>query len=201
MPRVSRPQASIAQTTDQCKTGRQDRWFYKSGRQAAQHFPPTRPNVMDTPKLERCLDILRSLSRSDGDRVSKAQRAIDLIRELGSYRWAGLYDVLPNEIAVIAWSGPEAPTYPRFPVTQGLNGACVASRKPVIVQDVANDPRYLTTIGGTRGEMIQPVFDHSGAVIGTIDVESDRVNAFSSRDEELLSLCAEHLSWLWRASS
>jgi hypothetical protein len=82
---------------------------------------------------------------------------------------------------VIAWSGPEAPTYPRFPIAKGLNGACVASRKPVIVQDVASDSRYLTTIGGTRGEMIQPVFDETGVVVGTIDVESDRVNAFGAR--------------------
>lgn len=146
------------------------------------------------------IDALRALGRGHGDRTSKAQRAIDLIRELGSYRWAGLYDVLPSEIAVIAWSGPQAPTYPRFPVAKGLNGACVASRKPVIVQDVASDSRYLTTIGGTRGEMIQPVFDRAGAVVGTIDVESDRVNAFTSRDQELLSVCAENISWLWRAS-
>jgi putative methionine-R-sulfoxide reductase with GAF domain len=68
------------------------------------------------------------------------------------------------------------------------------------VQDVVSDPRYLTTIGGTRGEMIQPVLDQSGVVVGTIDVESDRVNAFSTRDEELLALCAENLLWLWRAN-
>ena len=155
---------------------------------------------MGTPNLDQDLQVLRLLGEGSGDRAAKAQRAVDLIRTLGPYRWAGLYDVLATEIAVIAWSGPEAPTYPRFPVTKGLNGACVSSGKPVIVQDVANDARYLTTIGGTRGEMIQPVVDESGAVIGTIDVESERVNAFTDRDEELLALCAENLSWLWRAN-
>lgn len=155
---------------------------------------------MDIPELNSPIDTLRSLAKGDGDRAIKAQRAIELIRGLGSYRWAGLYDVLPSEIVVIAWSGPQAPTHPRFPIAKGLNGASVASRKPVIVQDVARDPRYLTTIGGTRGEMIQPVLDQSGAVVGTIDVESDRVNAFSARDEELLARCAENLLWLWRAS-
>jgi GAF domain-containing protein len=144
------------------------------------------------------IETLRSLAEGEGDRTAKAQRAIDLIRSLGPYRWAGLYDVSQSEIAVIAWSGPQAPTYPRFPVAKGLNGACVSSRKPVIVQDVASDARYLTTIGGTRGEMIQPVLGKSGAVVGTIDVESDRVNAFSKRDEDLLRICAENLFWLWR---
>jgi GAF domain-containing protein len=153
---------------------------------------------MNTTELNRRIDALRSLGEGNETRATKAQLAVDLIRQLGPYRWAGLYDVLPGEIAVIAWSGPEAPTYPRFPISKGLNGACVASRKPVIVQDVSSDPRYLTTIGGTRGEMIQPVLDTAGVVVGTIDVESDRANAFSKRDEELLALCARSLCWLWR---
>lgn len=155
--------------------------------------------VIGDSELDRQIDELRALGDGAHDRATKAQRAVDLIRTLGPYRWAGLYDVLPTEISVIAWSGPEAPTYSRFPISMGLNGACVASRRPVIVQDVANDPRYLTTIGGTRGEMIQPVVSASGAVIGTIDVESDRINAFGDRDEELLTRCAETLSWLWHA--
>jgi L-methionine (R)-S-oxide reductase len=106
---------------------------------------------MDTAELKREIESLRSLGDSAASRAAKAQQAVEVVRTLGSYRWAGLYDVLPSEIAVIAWSGPQAPTYPRFPIAQGLNGASVASRKPVIVQDVISDPRYLTTIGGTRG--------------------------------------------------
>lgn len=149
--------------------------------------------------LNTLIDSLRTLERGDGDRADKAQRAIELIRATGSYRWAALYDVLASEIAVIAWSGPQAPTHPRFAVGHGLNGACVTSRKPVIVQDVARDSRYLTTIGGTRGELIQPVLDNSGVVVGTIDVESDRVDAFGRRDEKLLAECASSLVWLWRA--
>jgi GAF domain-containing protein len=155
---------------------------------------------VDTRELKQRINVLRSLGEGEGSRATKAQQAIDLIRSLGPYRWAGLSDVFPSEIAVIAWSGPEAPTHPRFPIAKGLNGASVSSRKPVIVHDVAADPRYLTTIGGTRGEMIQPVFDEAGVVVGTIDVESDRVNAFSARDEELLAVCATSLFWLWRAS-
>lgn len=121
-----------------------------------------------------------------------------LIRALGPYRWAGLYGVTTNEIAVIAWDGPEPPTYPRFPISKGLNGAAVASKHPVIVQDVATDPRYLKTIGGTRAEMIQPILRRPGVVVGTIDVESEKANAFSDRDATLLAACAGALQWLWQ---
>jgi putative methionine-R-sulfoxide reductase with GAF domain len=143
---------------------------------------------------------LRDLASAPGTRTTKAREAARAIRLLGPYRWTGLYDVSSTEIAVIAWDGPEAPTFPRFPVTKGLNGAAVAEKKVVVVQDVADDARYLTTIGGTRGEMIYPVIASSGQVVGTIDVESDRVHAFSAGDEELLAACAQHLLWLWQTS-
>jgi putative methionine-R-sulfoxide reductase with GAF domain/GNAT superfamily N-acetyltransferase len=149
-------------------------------------------------RVEQRLAELQRLADGAGTRSDKAREAARLIRDLGAYRWTGLCDVSHTEIAVIAWDGPEAPTYPRFPVAKGLNGAAVSSKKAVIVQDVASDSRYLTTIGGTRGEMIQPVIDERGDVIGTIDVESDRVNAFSAKDEQLLAACAERLLWLWR---
>jgi GAF domain-containing protein len=142
---------------------------------------------------------LQDIVASTSPRKAAAQRAAAAIARVGRYRWVGLYDVGATEIGVIGWAGPSAPTYPTFPRTQGLNGAAVASGEPVIVQDVSRDPRYLSTLGSTRAEMIMPVRAGSeGAVVGTIDVESDRLAPFSDRDRELLSGCATALADLWR---
>jgi GAF domain-containing protein len=101
-------------------------------------------------------------------------------------------------LPVIAWSGEGEPTFPRFPVTQGLNGAAVAARETVIVNDVAIDPRYLTTFGSTQAEMIVPVIQpDTGKVVGTIDVESAHKNAFADADRELLEACAQMILPLW----
>ena len=43
-----------------------------------------------------------------------------------------------------------------------------------------------------------PVRLGDGAVVGTIDVESESVQAFSDRDRDLLSACAAALTELWR---
>ena len=146
-------------------------------------------------------DLLHSLQEilaSHVSRSEKAKRVASTIRNAGGYRWVGLYDVGPDQIGVVGWDGPAAPTYPSFPVTEGLNGVAVASGEPVIVQDVSRDGRYLATLGSTRAEMIMPVRARSdGAVLGTIDVESDRVNPFTDRDRELLSTCAGALAALW----
>jgi L-methionine (R)-S-oxide reductase len=108
------------------------------------------------------------------------------VRSLGNYRWTGLYDVGDLMVSLIAYSGPGAPAYPTFPVTQGLTGAAIREKATVLVGDVQSAPRYLTAFGSTLSEIIVPiVHPQSGKVIGTIDVESERANAFSPSDQQL----------------
>jgi putative methionine-R-sulfoxide reductase with GAF domain len=52
----------------------------------------------------------------------------------------------------------------------------------VISNDVAGDPRYLTALESTGSEMIVPIVDDNGVVVGTVDVESGSVGAFDERD-------------------
>ena len=66
-----------------------------------------------------------------------------------------------------------------------------------MVGDVRNDRRYLTAFGSTLSEIIVPVLDDSMAVVGTIDVESERPSAFSEEDRELLEQCAKAALPLW----
>ncbi|MDQ2672948.1 MAG: GAF domain-containing protein, partial [Actinomycetota bacterium] len=99
-------------------------------------------------------------------------------------------EVTEDEIINLAFDGPGAPTHLRFPVTQGLSSSAVASRKTVVVDDVSKDPRYLTALGSTRSEIIVPILDRTGRKGGTIDVESDRVDAFSEEDRATLERCA-----------
>jgi GAF domain-containing protein len=150
--------------------------------------------------MDDVLGRLRDLAAAQVERQLKALRAAELVRQARSYRWVGLYDVSQSEIAAIAWTGSTAPAYRRFPVTQGLTGAAVATRQLVIVQDVTQDSRYLTAFGSTRSEAIFPVADsENGRIVGTIDVESDRVNAFSAEDEAFLKRCAQLLAPIWDA--
>lgn len=146
----------------------------------------------------RILERLRDLAASPAHRPVKARDIAELIRESRSFHWVCLYDVKATEIAAIAWTGANAPAFPNFPVTSGLNGAAVASGQHLVVQDVNSDPRYLTTFDGTRAEAIFVVLSPAdGRIIGTIDVESDRPNAFTPDDEAFLTACAKVLVPLW----
>jgi L-methionine (R)-S-oxide reductase len=140
---------------------------------------------------------LHDVLASDLGRAEKAIRVAELIRQAGRYRWVGLYAVTDREITAIGWSGPGAPAHPRFPVTQGLSGAAVATGRAVVVNDVTADPRYLTAFASTLSEVIVPVVDpDTGTVVGTVDVESAERDAFTDADRQALEACAAALRGL-----
>jgi putative methionine-R-sulfoxide reductase with GAF domain len=110
-------------------------------------------------------------------------------------------DVEGGLVSNIAWSGPGAPAYPMFPITKGLTSRAIAESKTVNAGDVASDPGYLTALDTTRAEIIVPIQDgEGGRVIGTIDVESERVNAFDSASQTRLEESARLLKRFWTTS-
>jgi L-methionine (R)-S-oxide reductase len=154
--------------------------------------------LMERDKLMMDLHSLVSMAK---DRAATLQGVAELLRSSGSYRWVGLYDVdySAGVVRNIVWSGPGAPEYPRFSITKGLTAAAISSRKTVNVGDVVADPRYLTAFGTTRSEIIVPVFDGTGeSVIGTIDVESEKPNAFPEDVQAILETSSKIIQPLWR---
>lgn len=148
--------------------------------------------------LDNTLNQIRSIAASGDDRSAKAKRLAERIQKLGDYRWVGVYDVGSEIVSIIAWSGPSSPEFPSFPANKGLTGAAIEGKKAVISSDVKNDPRCLTTFGSTVCELIVPVFSPAdGRVIGTVDVESERQNAFSARDQQMIEQCAQAALPIW----
>ncbi|HKS80978.1 MAG TPA: GAF domain-containing protein [Candidatus Acidoferrales bacterium] len=148
--------------------------------------------------MNNVLGQIRMIAAGGDDRPAKARRLAELVQKLGDYRWVGVYTVGAETVSILGWSGPSAPEHPTFPITRGLTGAAIQQKQTIIVGDVRNDPRYLTAFGNTLSEIIVPVLDPSGTrVVGTVDVESERANAFSARDRETIEQCAQAFLPLW----
>ena len=80
-----------------------------------------------------------------------------------------------------------------IPLGEGITGAAAASRHAVVVNDVQNDPRYLPALDAVRSELAVPMFAR-GKLVGVIDIQSTRLNAFSDSDTALLRLIAARVS-------
>ncbi len=140
------------------------------------------------------LQELGAFVLADAHGPSEMKEMAEMIRDARSYRWVGIYKTTKTEFVIIAGTGDCPVAYPRFPITQGLCGAATESRETIIVGDVHKDPRYLPTFGSTQSEIIVPIINEQGHVVGILDVESEKVNAFEKEDREFLERAAFLLS-------
>ena len=87
-------------------------------------------------------------------------------------------------------------------VGEGITGWVAQSGKPARVGDVMQDKRYVSIRRDVRSELAVPL-EVQGEVRGVINVDSERVDAFSEDDQELLQELAIqaakviHHTWLY----
>jgi GAF domain-containing protein len=116
----------------------------------------------------------------------------EMIRAACDYRYVAIYKIVEDEFVIVAKTGDCPPAYPQFPITQGLAGAAFESKQAIMVADVHKDPRYLPTFGSTKSEIVVPILGELRKVVGLIDVESEKLNAFTENDRDFL----EHAAFL-----
>jgi len=76
---------------------------------------------------------------------------------------------------------------------EGLTGTAAARREPVLVGDVRSDPRYLNAVDAVRTELAVPMVARK-RLVGVIDLQSTRLNAYSEYDRALLRLIAARVA-------
>lgn len=159
-----------------------------------------------TDKLRLLLDITKKISRS-----LDLQEVLNLVMEtLGSlipYDAAGIYvlqcvkagpDKLPDQACVFhteAVRGYDIDDLRELHLKlgEGIIGNVALSGEPVISPDVRTDPRYVNAREETRSEMVAPVISND-EVIGVFDLESDRLNAYTDDDLQVLLLLASQVA-------
>jgi signal transduction histidine kinase len=87
-------------------------------------------------------------------------------------------------------------------VGEGITGWVARAGKPACVGDVRKDPRYVMLRREVRSELAVPL-EVLGELRGVLNVDSDRIDAFSEADQELLQELAVqaarviHNTWLY----
>ena len=127
---------------------------------------------------------------ASGCTKKSVKQVAEMIRSVRDYRFIAIYKIVKKEFVILAGTGDEPPAYPRFPIGQGLCGAALESGKTIVVGDVHKDKRYLPTFHTTRSEIIVPMRSEDRHIVGMLDAESDKVNAFGEEDRQFLERAA-----------
>ncbi|MGA3143140.1 MAG: GAF domain-containing protein [Verrucomicrobiota bacterium] len=78
-----------------------------------------------------------------------------------------------------------AATRLKLRVGEGITGWVARTGKPACVGNVTQDPRYVMARRGVRSELAVPL-EVNGETRGVLNVDSDRADAFTAEDQELL---------------
>jgi GAF domain-containing protein len=72
-----------------------------------------------------------------------------------------------------------------IPIGSGITGWSALNRRPLRVNNVLQDSRYIEGSPNTRSELAIPLL-YRGELLGVLNVESEQIAAYAENDEELL---------------
>lgn len=102
------------------------------------------------------------------------------------FDWTGFYRVTePGLLKIGPYQGGHGCLV--IPFDKGVCGAAARTGKVQLVADVEAFPGHIACSSTTRSELVIPVRDASGAVIGVFDIDSDRPDAFTEDDAAALT--------------
>ena len=79
-----------------------------------------------------------------------------------------------------------------YPITKGISGKTVAEGKTLRIGDVSREPDYIELTANVQSELSVPIRVNK-EIIGVINVESRKLNAFDEEDEQFLNTVASTL--------
>lgn len=153
------------------------------------------PDYADKPAFYSELTAqARALTAGEPDRVANAANVAALVfQALPRINWAGFYFLQGDELVLGPFQGK--PACVRIPVGRGVCGAAVAEQRSQHVDDVHAFPGHIACDAASRSEVVVPLRDASGAIIGVLDIDSPQPARFDAADAAGLEALAAALAW------
>ena len=123
-----------------------------------------------------------ALTEGEDDIVAlMATVACELHHSDDRFDWTGFYRVVsPDLLKIGPYQGGHGCLV--IPFDRGVCGAAARTGRAQIVPDVHAFPDHIACSATTRSEIVLPVRDAAGEVIGVLDIDSDRPGAFGPSD-------------------
>ncbi len=126
-------------------------------------------------------EIAALLDGLDDPIAAMASCASVLHERLEAASWTGFYRVVaPDLLRVGPYQGPPACLEISF--NRGVCGAVASSRRSLVVPDVHAFPGHVACDAKSLSEVVVPVFDPNGSLVGVLDIDSHSPAAFDDED-------------------
>ncbi len=137
-------------------------------------------------RYQRIYKQLEELLPKTSDPHARMSSIIAVLHhKMEHFFWTGFYFLKGERLVVGQYQGPVA--------CQELNkdsGVCwsgINQQKPIIVPDVEKFPGHIACDSRSKSEIVLPLKDQDGSIIGVLDVDSNEYNQFDNIDEQELT--------------
>ena len=132
-------------------------------------------------RYDRIADQLRSLFAPVPDPLSRMATAAALLdAKMSHFYWTGFYRLVDGELVVGPYQGSLACM--RLERGKGVCWAAVERAGPVLVPDVHAFEGHIACDSRSRSEVVVPVRNAAGAIVGVLDVDSELPDSFRKAD-------------------
>ncbi|MHC5057921.1 MAG: GAF domain-containing protein [Planctomycetota bacterium] len=131
---------------------------------------------------DRLFERLDALCDGETDRIAlMSTLTCELRHEFDRFDWVGFYRSVGGEVLKI---GPYQGAHGclTIPFSKGVCGKCAREKATQIVPDVTKVEDHIACSATTRSEIVVPILDASGGLLGVLDIDSDQVAAFDEVD-------------------
>lgn len=143
------------------------------------------------PDYAELTQALTALCHDETDTVAlMATIACELHQAHEFSDWTGFYRVTEPELLKIGpYQGGHGCLV--IPFSRGVCGAAARTGQPQLVPDVDAFPGHIACASSTRSELVLPVWNKAGKLLGVLDLDSNTPAAFTETDMvELTKLMA-----------
>ncbi len=130
---------------------------------------------------------ISALTKGETDEVAlMATVACEVHHADERFDWTGFYRVTePGMLKIGPYQGSHGCL--AIPFGKGVCGTAAETGKVQLVHNVDTFPGHIACSSTTRSEIVLPVKNKAGDLIGVLDIDSNRLAAFSAEDEKGLS--------------
>ncbi|MBR4801052.1 MAG: GAF domain-containing protein [Clostridia bacterium] len=127
--------------------------------------------------IKKLPTLTASLIEGETDLVACLANVSALIFDVvDDLNWAGFYLLKDGELVLGPFQGK--PACVRLKVGKGVCGTAVAEDKPIVVPNVHEFDGHIACDSASMSEIVVPLHDAQGKVIGVLDVDSPKANRF-----------------------
>ena len=136
------------------------------------------------PDYTTLAQTLRALTEGETDVVAlMATIACEVHHSDDRFDWTGFYRVTEPELLKIGpYQGGHGCLV--IPFSRGVCVAAARTGQVQLVPDVEAFPGHIACASSTRSELVLPVFNGAGELLGVFDIDSDKPDAFTPEDSK-----------------